>query len=235
MRATSTARRNGTSRENVRGARPTDTQNQNKASRPGNAPSWALIWRDTIRQEYGMHRRGTGGQESAPGHSPRPKQTLKRSESDTSDQSYRSKMLKATQMQSFAFLGKGQAFSALSFIPSTGNEYDWDELLKIEKHRRDLLRRVYDPIHRILFYWNGTCLTIVFQEWLFWMSSAIYLLIRVLHGITGLPDWVESWVGEGGGNIGIIGGFLSFFLVFFVVNSVSESGLPRSRLVRAML
>jgi hypothetical protein len=91
----------------------------------------------------------------------------------------------------------------------------WDELKAIEKKRREILRRLSLPLIRILFFWDGTCNSILLQDPLVWITLALYVVVRIQArvGYTGFAGNIST------SDIGVIGGFLSFFLVFFVVQS----------------
>lgn len=98
--------------------------------------------------------------------------------------------------------------------------YTWEELQRIEKDRRSILKRIDEPFWQILSHWDGTCLGVLSRDPLLWMSMALYVLIRLQAHFGNLPVYVEE-VGEAS-DISILGTFLSFFLVFFVNQSNSR-------------
>lgn len=100
-------------------------------------------------------------------------------------------------------------------VGGNGPQRNWEELKVIEKKRREILRRSELPLVRILLFWDGTCLRVLFQDPLVWFTMSIYIAIRIQARL-GLSSKVANISTS---DIGIIGGFLSFFLVFFVVQS----------------
>ena len=52
------------------------------------------------------------------------------------------------------------------------------ELEAIEYHRREILKRVEEPVWRILIHWSGTCLRALVVDGMVWIPIFIYLLIR---------------------------------------------------------
>ena len=99
---------------------------------------------------------------------------------------------------------------------NTTSKYTWDQLNALERRRRAILKRVELPFWHILTYWDGTCLKVMIQDFLLWITLAIYISIRIMivsPNNEHIPDYLVSL---GNTNIDIIGGFLSFFLVLFV-------------------
>jgi len=88
----------------------------------------------------------------------------------------------------------------------------WERLVEIEKKRREILRRNKVGFFRILLFWDGTVLSALARDPLFYAMMIIYVLVRVA-AYAAIPDFVAQL---GGAPIGIIGGFLSFFLVLYV-------------------
>merc|ERR1712032_1046910 len=94
------------------------------------------------------------------------------------------------------------------------NRPTFDELMSIERVRREILLRAELPFWRILMYWSGTCLKAISTDLLVWTTMMIYIGIRVYANIIDYaPDSVDILEKT---NIGVLGGFLSFFLVLFV-------------------
>jgi Bestrophin, RFP-TM, chloride channel len=94
----------------------------------------------------------------------------------------------------------------------------FNELKGIEKKRREILKRSSLPLLRILFFWDGTCNSILFQDPLFWITLTLYMAVRLQARVMKIENISNS-------DIGIIGGFLSFFLVFFVIQSNTRFNL----------
>ena len=94
------------------------------------------------------------------------------------------------------------------------NQMKWKELEAIEIRRRNILKKVENPIWRILLSWDGTCLRALVSDWLIWTSILIFVAIRI-HARSGAPE-PELIEQLGDTDINILGGFLSFLLVLFV-------------------
>ena len=114
-------------------------------------------------------------------------------------------------------IGSGVAggLSTVSTLVLGPDELTHAQLQSIEKPRRAILLRSELPFYKMLTFWDGTCLKILALDPLMWLTTILYVIIRV-RARTGLPDYVEAL---SSGNIGVLGTFLSFFLVFFVNNS----------------
>lgn len=101
------------------------------------------------------------------------------------------------------------------------NQYTNEDLMKIEKERRSLLRRVKRfSVVNILTSLGGTVLPSIFRSPFSWFILAFYTIVRVLMrqvplGSTNLPVIPLAL-------ISIIGGFMSFSLVFFVSQAYSR-------------
>lgn len=95
-------------------------------------------------------------------------------------------------------------------------EVPFEELKKVEKRRRQILKRTELPFWRILCYFEGTCLKAMLVDWLLWVTFIVYVGLRIiLRNENILPGAVDF----GNTDIRVIGGFLSFFLVLFVNQS----------------
>ena len=71
------------------------------------------------------------------------------------------------------------------------------------------------PSWHILLFWSGTCLNALSTDLLLWLTSGIYVGIRIwAHISVNIPD--SAMMIFDNTNINILGGFLSFFLVIFV-------------------
>lgn len=103
-------------------------------------------------------------------------------------------------------------------VSSNDKEYTWKELESLEKRRRKILQQTEEPFWGILAHWDGTVLTLLLQDSLFWITVGIYIGIRIWARL-GIPAYVADL---GSGDIAVIGGFLSFFLVFYVNQSNSR-------------
>ena len=100
---------------------------------------------------------------------------------------------------------------------NANKELTWEELNRIERRRRDILRRSEMPYGRILVAVEGTCLRGLSRDWLLWLTMSIFLLVRAEDWFLGaLPAFAKQVSRL---NIEVIGGFLSFFLVLFVNQS----------------
>jgi Bestrophin, RFP-TM, chloride channel len=111
----------------------------------------------------------------------------------------------------------GASFSSLNNTTAAVNkELSWEELQRIERRRRAILRRSELPYFHILLSIEGTCLRGLSRDWLLWFTMTVFVLVRLDEWYLGsgaLPSVARQM---GRLNIDIIGGFLSFFLVLFV-------------------
>ena len=113
----------------------------------------------------------------------------------------------------------GEVYACLSMddlISGGDSSYSWEELQKIEKRRRTILKRVDNPFWRILGFWDGTCLKVMVKDALMWATLGLYVAVRICSHTGHPPSYLMDL---GSSNIDIIGGFLSFFLVLFVNQS----------------
>ena len=94
----------------------------------------------------------------------------------------------------------------------SNDDYRWEELLRIEKRRNAILKRVELPFWKVLTYWDGTVLRHISRDNLFWLTLAIYAAVRIRARL-GLPAFVANLASN---NLTVVGGFLTFFLVFYV-------------------
>lgn len=92
--------------------------------------------------------------------------------------------------------------------------YSWEELNRLERRRRAILKRVELPFRRILFHWDGTCLRALSRDWLIWLTIILYLGVRIIAWSGAVPELVHELANTE--STGVLGGFLSFFLVLFV-------------------
>jgi predicted membrane chloride channel (bestrophin family) len=106
---------------------------------------------------------------------------------------------------------------------SQNKELSWEELQRIERRRRAILRRSELPYFKILLSVEGTCLRDISRDWLLWFTMVVFCLVRLEEWYFGggtagasLPSVARQL---GRLNIDILGGFLSFFLVLFVNQS----------------
>lgn len=95
------------------------------------------------------------------------------------------------------------------------DDYRWEELQRIEKKRRNILKRAEEPFWKTLTHWDGTVLSHLKGDSVLWLTIAIYIGVRVAAR-EGLPDFVS---GLDSGRMTIVGGFLTFFIVFYVNQS----------------
>jgi len=86
--------------------------------------------------------------------------------------------------------GSGATFIATSAVNVTGaaastiktavlgaDELSWEDLCRIEKTRRAILRRNGLPFWRILAFWDGTVLSALAHDSLFYITIVIYILV----------------------------------------------------------
>lgn len=95
------------------------------------------------------------------------------------------------------------------------NDFRWEELQRIEKKRRNILKRAEEPFWKTLTHWDGTVLSHLSCDSVLWLTIALYVAVRIAAR-EGLPDYVASL---DAGRMGIVGGFLTFFIVFYVNQS----------------
>eukprot|EP00542_Grammatophora_oceanica_P016504 CAMPEP_0194027060 /NCGR_PEP_ID=MMETSP0009_2-20130614/1288_1 /TAXON_ID=210454 /ORGANISM="Grammatophora oceanica, Strain CCMP 410" /LENGTH=426 /DNA_ID=CAMNT_0038666007 /DNA_START=16 /DNA_END=1296 /DNA_ORIENTATION=- len=95
------------------------------------------------------------------------------------------------------------------------DDLTFEELKRLERRRRAILRRNELPFWRVLAFWDGTSIRLLTKDPLVWITMAIYVGVRIQSRF-GIPDFVSDITTS---DIGVIGGFLSFFLVFFVVQA----------------
>lgn len=99
-------------------------------------------------------------------------------------------------------------------LVSRDNEHTWKELLKIEKKRREILKRSNLPMHKMLLYWRGTVLSALSKDPIFYLIMGIYVWTRLMSRYSDqVPEFVATL---GGAPVEVVGGFLSFFLIFYV-------------------
>jgi predicted membrane chloride channel (bestrophin family) len=92
----------------------------------------------------------------------------------------------------------------------------WEELQRIERRRRAILKVVEEPFWKTLFHWDGTVIRQIAKDNVLWLTLTIFIGVRIGARL-GLPDFVASI--PAGGDITTLGGFISFFLVFYVNQS----------------
>ena len=100
-------------------------------------------------------------------------------------------------------------------LPGGKSDFQWEELQRIERKRRNLLKRVEEPFWKTLLHWDGTVLSHLKSDSVLWLTIAIYVAIRI-GARKGLPSYVSTL---DSGRLDIVGGFLTFFLVFYVNQS----------------
>jgi predicted membrane chloride channel (bestrophin family) len=88
-----------------------------------------------------------------------------------------------------------------------------NQLIKAERHRRELLQRskIFSREHLYLQIW-GTVIPAVIRSGEFWFSLFVYVVIRlcIVYGVTTSVD-----ISIDSKTVGTIGGFISFMLVFY--------------------
>lgn len=90
----------------------------------------------------------------------------------------------------------------------------WELQLKKEETRREILTRHEMPVFRILLFWNGTVLSALSRDLLFYFIIAIYILFRFIARKGDANILNKASLEEV--NLDVIGGFLTFFLIFYV-------------------
>jgi len=97
------------------------------------------------------------------------------------------------------------------------DDYSWEDLQRIEKVRRNILRQGVIPFFGVMLQWEGSVLKAFFRDPYAYFLMIFYIVIR---GIFYLDKFsiIENDQNTSLGvvNIGIIGGFLTFFLIFYV-------------------
>ena len=110
---------------------------------------------------------------------------------------------------------KDKAKQLKKFVSFGDNEQSWEELVQIEKTRRKILKLHNLPMFEMLLHWQGTVLSALTKDPMFYLMFLIYVGIRIASRYS-IPDFVATL---GGAPVGIVGGFLSFFLIFYVNTS----------------
>ncbi|KAA8499502.1 hypothetical protein FVE85_7087 [Porphyridium purpureum] len=92
----------------------------------------------------------------------------------------------------------------------------FDDIVKSEKRRRAILQRSKDeePFWRILLHFKGTCLRLIIEDGVFWLTVALYWGVRIGFWVGDVPDFLASIASAG--DVAVIGGFLTFFLTYYV-------------------
>jgi len=96
------------------------------------------------------------------------------------------------------------------------DDYSWEDLQRIEKRRRNILRKGVIPFFGVLLQWEGSVLRAFFRDPLAYFLIIFYVVIRgvfYLDKFSIVEDDQNPSLGVA--NIGIIGGFLTFFLIFY--------------------
>ena len=76
---------------------------------------------------------------------------------------------------------------------SVKEDYRWEELQELDKRRRDILKRVEDPVLKTLLRYDGTVLQILGTDPLFWITMFIYIGIRCLAHYDELPSNLDEF------------------------------------------
>jgi len=96
------------------------------------------------------------------------------------------------------------------------DDYSWEDLQRIEKRRRNILRKGVIPFFGVLLQWEGSVLRAFFRDPLAYFLIIFYVVIRgvfYLDKFSIVEDDQNPSLGVA--NIEIIGGFLTFFLIFY--------------------
>ena len=101
-------------------------------------------------------------------------------------------------------------------VETDEKEYDFEELVEVERRRRDVLKRNKLPFIRKMFFWDGTVFGALFHDPLVYACMSIYVLVRIGAKLDKIPDFLKALCEV---DLTYVGGFLSFFLVFFVNQS----------------
>jgi len=111
------------------------------------------------------------------------------------------------------------------FVPGRTKTYSWNQLVQIERTRRETKDRVELPLSKILRFWDGTIIVALTKDSMIWLTMVIFIGIRIHSrlamtddGNVETPNYVTLLADS---NLDILGGFLSFLLVLFV-NQANE-------------
>lgn len=93
-------------------------------------------------------------------------------------------------------------------------EHNHEELARIERDRRELLRHSKLRYRRYTYFqfW-GTVIPTICQSWEWWFTAAVYVMARLLMHYPVVSD--ISVITVDSRYVSIIGGFISFLLVFY--------------------
>ena len=101
-------------------------------------------------------------------------------------------------------------------VETDEKEYEFEELVEVERRRREVLKRNKLPFIRKMFFWDGTVFGALFHDPLIYACMSIYVLVRIGAKLDKIPDFLKALCEV---DLTYVGGFLSFFLVFFVNQS----------------
>jgi predicted membrane chloride channel (bestrophin family) len=115
---------------------------------------------------------------------------------------------------------KESSSSHLRWLKCTNKDnYTWEELSKIEKHRRAVLLRGEYGVWESLLCFDGTVVTFLLHDSLTWITLLAYVLVRLQARFWVISDFAA---GLGESNLTTIGGFITFFLTIYVNNSYAR-------------
>ena len=191
----------GRRKSNRESRRSTDRRRRNSHESPGNLAT------PTSDAEVFMDERGPDG----------PTESIEVSSQDIkgSDVAAEVEKRKSKPSPTDTSIQDGEEYPPDPPVPA--GEHTWEQLEAIEKRRRDILLRSELGLWGTLRCVDGTVMTMIFEDPVFWIALVTYVAFRLLARYSQFSlDFVS---GLADGNLATIGGFITFFLSLYVNNS----------------